>query len=243
MKILAIVPTHDRLEFLPDALASLKRQTHPADKIIVTGNVGPGIITDKPIDFRLNEAVESGDCDAFFILCDDDMLEPTFIEKTASVMEKTGVDIVYTDRREFGSYDFHNASGIMKIIYAILLFIHAVLFKRIVRAKAWTEKNIDHDTVPFITALCKKSAWRAAEKFDSVPFFDWHFWWKCFYAGATASHIPEPLFLYRRSPGQGGNHMDHRTTRKEVLALHKTIKSKRNNNEQASGKRVDGDVE
>jgi len=35
----------------------------------------------------------------------------------------------------------------MKIIYAILLFIHAVLFKRIVRAKAWTEKNIDHDTV------------------------------------------------------------------------------------------------
>jgi len=35
--------------------------------------------------------------------------------------------------------------------------------------------------------------------------------------------------------------MDHRTTRKEVLALHKTIKSKRNNNEQASGKRVDGD--
>jgi len=236
MKILAIVPTHDRLEFIPAALASLERQTRPADEVVVTGNVGPGIINDKPFSARVNDAIEHSDCDAFFILCDDDLLEPTFIEKTVALMEKTGADIVYTDRREFGSYDFHHATGIMRLIYATLLRIHAILFLRIVRAKRWTRRNIDRDTVPFVTSLCKKSAWRAAGGFEEAPFFDWHFWWKCFHAGATAVHLSEPLFLYRRSPGQDGNNMDHVQARRDMLAIHETIMAK--NGEKKTAKKI-----
>ena len=226
MKILVIVPTHNRLEFIPEALASLDHQARPADEVVVTGNVGPGIISDEPFSVRVNDAIEHSDCDAFFILCDDDLLEPTFIEKTVALMEKTGADIVYTDRKEFGSYDFHSATGVLKLIYATLLRIHAVFFRRIVRAKKWTRRNIDRDTVPFITSLCKKSAWSTAGGFDEVAFSDWHFWWKCFYSGATAVRLPEPLFLYRRSPGQGGNNVDHAQAREELLAIHETIIAK-----------------
>ena len=38
-------------------------------------------------------------CDAFIILCDDDVLLPTCIEETVARMEESGADIVYT---EFG---------------------------------------------------------------------------------------------------------------------------------------------
>ena len=105
MKVLAIVPTHDRLEFLDAALNSLVAQTRPADEVIVIGNVMtptsyPNITymaSDASLATRLNATIDASDCDAYMILSDDDTVLPLFIEKTVGVMKSTGADIVWTE--------------------------------------------------------------------------------------------------------------------------------------------------
>jgi glycosyltransferase involved in cell wall biosynthesis len=105
MKVLVVIPTHDRIQFLDEALQSLEKQTWMANQIVITGNVGPVrpipgctyINSDDNLIDRLNSAIENSDCDAFIILCDDDMLEPEYIEKTVTLMEATNADIVYTE--------------------------------------------------------------------------------------------------------------------------------------------------
>ena len=41
MKLLVIIPTHDRRAFLNDALDSLADQTLQPNKVVIIGNVGP----------------------------------------------------------------------------------------------------------------------------------------------------------------------------------------------------------
>jgi len=104
MKVLIVIPTHDRLEFLADALDSLDVQTRKADQIVVTGNVmsspHPGVTflpSDASLATRLNSVIDDSDCDAYIMLSDDDLLLPTYVEKTAALMESTGADVVYTE--------------------------------------------------------------------------------------------------------------------------------------------------
>jgi glycosyltransferase involved in cell wall biosynthesis len=104
MRVLVVIPTHDRIKFLDEALISLEKQTKKADEIVVIGNVGPSsprssiyIPSDASFATRLNSVIERSDCDALIILCDDDTLEPRYIEKTTARMEETNADIVYTE--------------------------------------------------------------------------------------------------------------------------------------------------
>jgi GT2 family glycosyltransferase len=176
---LVIVPTHDRLEYLDEALESIAQQTRHPDQVIVTGNVGPGVLSDADLATRLNAAIEESDCDAFLILCDDDKLTPDFIEHTVSTMEERGVDIVYTNCYIFGDSEcVAEALG------------------------QWKKENLERHTVPLVTSLCRKSAWRAAGGFRNVQFFDWDFWRRCCDAGATAYWLQAPLFQYRDHAGQ-----------------------------------------
>jgi hypothetical protein len=193
MKVLVIIPTHDRKEFYHEAIDSVARQTRQADELIVIGNVGPGIITDASLTERLNWAIERSDCDAFLILCDDDKLDPHYIERTSRGMELTGVDIVYTNCSFFGDRTGTGAA-----------------------LGEWTKKNIDDNTVPLITSLCSKAAWARAGGFEDAPFFDWDFWWRCFYTGSTAKWIKEPLFWYRDHAGQTGKSIDWESQRKAM---------------------------
>jgi hypothetical protein len=106
MRVLVVIPTHDRIEFLDEALQSLVDQTRKPDQIVVTGNVGPspkfeGLCTyvnsEGCLSGRINSAIESSDCEAFILLSDDDTLLPEYIEKTTNKMMETGADIVYTE--------------------------------------------------------------------------------------------------------------------------------------------------
>ncbi len=106
MKVLIVVPTHDRTDFLEEALQSISNQTRKADKVVVIGNVVPTYPVDSNVSLifsqetlatRLNSAIDNTECDAFILLCDDDMLRPEYIERTTRVMESTGADIVYTE--------------------------------------------------------------------------------------------------------------------------------------------------
>jgi hypothetical protein len=109
MNILVVVPTHDRTTFMDDAVISVLQQTRKADKIVVTGNVlpdkYPGVeyeLSDAPLQERVNKAIEESDCDAYTLLCDDDKLKSTFIERTSHLLETSKADIVYTDYDFFG---------------------------------------------------------------------------------------------------------------------------------------------
>ena len=77
MRVLVVVPAQLGRPFLSEALESLSRQTRRADEIIVA-------IGQTPLHERLNDAIDASDCDAFIVLCDDDLLEPTYIEKTVA---------------------------------------------------------------------------------------------------------------------------------------------------------------
>lgn len=187
MKVLVIVPVHDRLEFLAEALASIEAQTRRADEVIVTGNllyndVAPRIpaklpvfvtVTQAGIVERLNRAIEVSGCDAFVVLCDDDKLAPTFLERLVGEMERTGVDVVYSDLQVFGERNWYAP------------------------AREWNEANVNLNATPYVTALCRRRAWQRAGGFHAGDFFDWLFWFRCFYTGATASHLREALFHWR----------------------------------------------
>lgn len=202
LKVLVVIPTHDRLEFLGEAMASVEAQTRPADQLVITGNVGPGVISNAGIEERLNRAIEDSDCDAFSVLCDDDTLAPEFLERTVHAMEREQVDIVYTDCTLFGDRT-GDASALGQ----------------------WTKENIDRNTVPLITSLCTKSAWKRAGGYQPCPFFDWDFWWRCFYTGATAFWLREHLWNYRIHPGQQGNTPQMAQWRTEILARHDALRS------------------
>ena len=222
MKLLVVVPIHDRKEFIGDALESLAQQARPADEIFVTGNVGVigeellalarrirpiadsvrWTLSEDTLAGRVNRAIEESVCDAFTLLSDDDKIEPGFLERTSRLMERHADDIVYTDLRRFGG-----ASNLMP-------------------ALSWTEEQIELTTVPFVTSLCSKKRWKIAGSYEDVPFFDWHFWWKCFHTGATAFHLREPLFLYRQHPGQDQHKVDLEEARRTLLKYHDEIRDK-----------------
>ena len=67
MRVLVVVPAQLGRPFLSEALESLSRQTRRADEIIVA-------IGQTPLHERLNDAINASDCDAFIVLCDDDLL-------------------------------------------------------------------------------------------------------------------------------------------------------------------------
>lgn len=203
MKVLVIIPTHDRLQYLEEAKASVFAQTRRADELVITGNVGIEFPTDADLATRLNSALEASECDAFLNLCDDDLLEPEYIEKTAGEMERRGVDIVYTNCTVFGR-DNHEGSAL----------------------GTWTQENIDRNTVPLVTSLCTKAAWRRAGGFESLPLFDWHFWWKCFYTGASAFWLKEQLFRYRLHDQQDSNSIDLEAARAEIRGIHEQMKAR-----------------
>lgn len=210
MSVLVVVPTHDRTEFIDEALESIARQVRPADCVVVTGNRGPAAppsiqvtvdLNDDTFAVRVNRSIAASACDRFVLLCDDDALHPEFLGKTTTAMDQAAVDVVYTDLRRFGG-------------------AHHVMV-----ALPWTAEQIELTTVPFITSLCRKSAWQRAGGYADVPFCDWDFWWRCFHTGATAIHISEPLFLYREHPGQWQYREDLDQSRRIILERHDRIRA------------------
>lgn len=175
MNVLIVVATHDRLEFLNDALDSIAQQTRQADQVVITGNVGQDfardylfVFSEENISRRVNRAIENSPCHAFILLCDDDKLAPAFVEKTAAVMEQSDVDAVYTDLQWFGDCSEYYRCG-----------------------------------SPPVTSLVRKSSWEKAGRFYEGPYFDWDFLLSCKDAGCDRyAAVHEPLFLYRGHPGQ-----------------------------------------
>jgi GT2 family glycosyltransferase len=194
VKVLVIIPSYSHPEHLAEAMESVAGQTRQADEFVVANTNGD-------LANSLNDAIRKSDCDAFVILADDDKLDPMFIEKTAAEMEKRDVDIVYTDCHIFG--DRQEIGGALG---------------------AWTRDNIDRNTVPLCTSLCRKSAWEKAGGYVKVPYYDWDFWWRCFYSGATAHWLRQPLFWWR-DHGKGASRTEsHVESRRFIINRHNKLR-------------------
>ena len=100
---------------LKEALASLEAQTVKPDEIIVMKEP-------KEINAweRVNMGVRKSKTDAFFVLCDDDMVAPTFIEETAKLMEQWNCDIVSTPLKNFGEADSVHGCGEHPFVTALI---------------------------------------------------------------------------------------------------------------------------
>jgi hypothetical protein len=127
---------------------------------------------------------------------DDDLLDPTFIEKTLGAMEEWGYcDIVYTDMEMFGTDS------------------------RIVNSPDWTLEDIQRGNVIPITSLIKKSVWEA-HPYIPIDYLDWNFWWDAFEDEGIACHFGEPLFKYRTHANQWSRNCNIEEAKKEVLRRH-----------------------
>jgi len=68
---------------------------------------------------KLNKAVSNMSSDTFICLCDDDKLDPTFIEKTTKLMEEKDADLVGTWLENFGDEQGVHQPGYVPFVTAL----------------------------------------------------------------------------------------------------------------------------
>lgn len=114
----------------------------------------------------------------------DDLLEPTYLETTVAVLSQTtDIDCVFTDLRLFGSTSKLSTNDGTHDLREIL-------------RRQW---------IPGAGTLMRRTVWERVggywEDRRIVGNEDWEFWIAALASGATARHIPEPLYLYRQHEG------------------------------------------
>ncbi|ROL57688.1 glycosyltransferase [Bacteroidetes/Chlorobi group bacterium Naka2016] len=107
----------------------------------------------------------------------DDMLHPTFLEKTVRILDEYPYFfIVYTDLQEFGERN------------------------NLVQAKNWDPLTLPYQNHLNYCSLMRREVWEEVGGYNPnmvLGYEDWDFWIGSVQKGFTATRIPEPLFLYR----------------------------------------------
>jgi hypothetical protein len=127
-----------------------------------------------------NTAFAHARTDFLFLLDDDDLLEPTAVEKTlACLVSHPGLAFANGFHVGFGAQQYVHRRG----------FHHGAAF-------------LHHNlVVPHV--LVRRSAFEAAGGFDESivdGLEDWDFWLRCADRGLWGMTVPEPLTWYRRRP-------------------------------------------
>ncbi|MFN3307300.1 MAG: glycosyltransferase family 2 protein, partial [Candidatus Kapaibacteriota bacterium] len=190
-----IIPCYNLAQYLPEAVESVVKQTFTDWECIIvndgstdnTSNVAREIIakyTDKRI--YLLEKENGGPAEArnfgirhskgkFILPLDaDDLIHPTFLEKTVNVLLKDpNIHIVYTDLQEFGERN------------------------NLVIARNWNPAILRFQNHLNYCSLYCRQVWEAVGGYNNSGYEDWDFWIGCAEKGFNALRIPEPLFFYR----------------------------------------------
>jgi glycosyltransferase involved in cell wall biosynthesis len=193
-KVSVVTPTHNGLTTLPETIASVQAQTYPVIEHIIVDdgsddeaflqylsslpeciqvihqeNAGPAAARNRGVN------VASGTY--ILLLDDDDLIDPTYIEKAAQILDRKEADIVYCQADRFGdvtcSWDLPSFSPVAMLV----------------------------DNVVFITALFSKALWHSsAGGFDEnmkKGLEDYDFWLTQLEHDARFYRIPEVLFHCR----------------------------------------------
>ena len=195
-KVSVVTATHNGLTTLPETIAAVKAQTYPAIEHIIVddgsddeaflqylssppdgvqvirqANAGPAAARNRGIDAATGTYI--------LLLDDDDLIDPTYIEKAAQILDRKEADIVYCQADRFGEvtcpWDLPPFSPVAMLV----------------------------DNVVFITALFPKELWRIAGGFDESMkkgLEDYDFWLTQLEHDAQFYRIPEVLFHCRVKP-------------------------------------------
>ena len=198
-KVSVVIPCYNYAHYLSEAVDSVLSQTYQNFEVIIVNDgstdntdlVANQLITQNPKQhIRLIHQSNSGQpaiarnvgiaqAAGQYILCldADDKLEPTFLEKTVSVLDgNPEISIAFTHIQHFGAIDSIWSSGPFAL-----------------------EAQIRSNNIPYC-ALYRR------EVFDSVGGYatnvrgyeDWDFWLNTLEKEWQGQLIPEPLFYYRK---------------------------------------------
>lgn len=173
-----VVISGHRPEFAREAIASVEAQTIGIQHIELLHRRMDAWWGDK-----VNELTTLAKGKFLVLLCDDDRLHPTYLERCLA--ERGSADIVYTDTQIFGQRNFHW------------------------RMPPFGLSTFRWAAVPWTTALERLTLWRDVKGYDpDQDYQDTAHWIECAKRGATAVHIEEPLFESREHAAQGGRLMN-----------------------------------
>lgn len=139
---------------------------------------------------KLNAAVNASAGAFVVILCDDDLLAPTFVARCLACAVGANGDMIYTDRRIFP--DGTDAST------APIARFHST-------RPAGEISYVVHDPREFafgsalpMTCMIRRTLWDQLGGYDTaIPHADTEFWFRAIRAGARTMYVAEPLFWYR----------------------------------------------
>ncbi|HIA50906.1 MAG TPA: glycosyltransferase [Candidatus Melainabacteria bacterium] len=187
-----LMPYYRLGEFLVDAVQSVKNQTYQNWELIIVDDCSPdnpalevlASETDARIHVSRNEknlgcaasrnvAAAQSKGEYFLPLDSDDVLAPTYIEKTVKAMAETGASAVYTHVKYFGKQE--------------LIYIPSIDLV-----------DIFTGHFPCNTLLLKRESFDIAGGYKNLNVVeDTEFWISLIESGAKFTCIPEPLYHYR----------------------------------------------
>lgn len=198
-KLSVVIPTYKHTHFLPEVLNSIKGQTYHDFEVVIVddGNddwkaiqrVADQFSTDFPLrvvrhpkNKGLAAARNTGVAEArgsYILTLDaDDLIKPTFFERTTRVLDdRPDISIVYTDIELFGAVN--RVMEMPDYDYDLLL-----------------EKNLMACASPY-----RREVWDKVGGYKTDMIYGWEdylFWIEAGRKGMCGVRIAEPLFMYRR---------------------------------------------
>lgn len=176
-RVTVIIPGSNRPEKLARAIASYHAQTLPAEQRQL-------LVTDSPLMWgqKFNELAGLARGEFLVYLCDDDWLEPNYLERVLAVADG-GADVVYTDRIDHGGRPGNpdgrytaprpltsESFAITNPLLGLTFLIQRELF---FRAERW---DLDSFPMLFDWALAYR-AWRLGAVFSYCESTAWHYEW------------------------------------------------------------------
>jgi glycosyltransferase involved in cell wall biosynthesis len=195
-KVNVVIPCYNYAGYVEEAIGSVLLQTYK-DYVLTLVNDGstddslsvlrryegrPGVVVVDQANQGLSAARNAGisAVESLYVLTldADDLILPTFLEKTVPLMESdSGLGFVYTYIAYFG--DEHV----------------------LVRNHPYDFQVLKYDNFVNSCTLFRRDAWVMAGGFNTEMVYgceDWDFWINVAKRGWPGRLVPEPLFLYRR---------------------------------------------
>jgi len=221
-----VIPYYNRADTIDDTLHSLTRQTFTNFETIIIDDGSPDKLSiDKLKDIAKknphiriisqknqgvaatrNNGIEQAKAPYIVCLDSDDMLEPTYLEKAATILETNpDVSIVTAYMNVFG-----------------------VMIDEVQHAQ-FDPLKLYRDNMIITAAMFRKGAWAASGGYKSnIGYEDWEFWINLVELGYQAITIPEQLFRYRTS--MQSRYVEdkgvHWNTMRTIRSLHPDYKKK-----------------
>jgi len=209
-KLSIIMPVWKYRDYILETLDSLRKQTDKDFELIIVSDSDKDkyeLLNDSFIKhvylekelhpaLKINKGFSKSKGKYITVLSDDDLLDPTFVEKMTQKMSE-GFDVVYSDMQVFGDREYACPAS-----------------------DEWTIQQFKISTVPYITSMVTREMFKSVGGYSVANYYDWDFWWKCFDHEASHYHIKELLFLYRCSNNNLASFTQNPDFKREIINKH-----------------------